>query len=74
MRPGTKLNACYPIIPARHLEVTDGTHEGSLRHQDMYSFCVGSKAKASSNSALLLMAPDEHVKKHWIDCLNQVYA
>lgn len=72
MRPGTKLNACYPVIPARHLEVNDGSGEGSQRAQDMHSFLVGSKAKASANSALLLMATDEHVRKHWIDCLNQV--
>lgn len=70
MRPGTKLNACYPVIPARHLEVTDAITENSQRAQDAFSFYVGNKAK--TNSALCLMAADEHVKKHWIDSLNQV--
>lgn len=72
MRPGTKLNACYPVIPARHLEVTDCTNENSQRAQDALSFYVGSKAKSALNSSLCLMATDEHVKKHWLDCLNQV--
>lgn len=69
MRPGTKLNACYPVIPAKHLEVTDCASENTQRAQDTLSFNVGSKTKAS---ALCLMATDEHVKKHWIDCLTQV--
>lgn len=70
MRPGTKLNACYPVIPARHLEVTDANTENSQRAQDAFSFYVGNKSK--TNSALCLMATDEHVKKHWMDSLNQV--
>jgi len=62
-RAGTKLNVCYPVIGARHLAVREGP-DGAI--------VIANQNAALCRSALCLVAPDEHVRKHWIDSLHQV--
>jgi hypothetical protein len=73
-RPSAKFTVCAPVIPAEQLHVEEvELMRRSTAPQTVQSgaFRVGFK-DASVGTHHILVAANQHIRKHWLDCIKQM--